>query len=377
MGVILMFNAEDYVERNVLSTTEVSEILKVSRQRLSALVKEGTLTPVKKMPQVMLFLRQDIENYLVRKKMGTETYSKRRNIPIFDHSGITQKSVSFYEKHINELNGIDSLFSYFVSLDAAIAGFYSIDIEYPNGLAEIEIPHLVIRDIVGKELWLGGCNCGYGGEGPHGTFSILKNLRDSGNLKLKYTDEELEKLVYNQVIYIFSTDDGAETNFRMSDINEFQSDFAKPYYFRDHLVLLQCQTSWVYQDKNPIGLIEQYNAFIPDPVEVIVFPTIEAAKENGYVGPNKFSRKDDVYRIIIKDSSGRELWLCPYIDDNESVYKQNVVLDILKSCRFNFQFDKAPLKIQDWLRRALIIVSPDRNKTLKPIIFAKDIQDKK
>jgi len=36
--------------------------------------------------------------------------------------------------------------------------------------------NLILRDDGGNEVWLSGCNCGYGGTGPHGTFEILKEV---------------------------------------------------------------------------------------------------------------------------------------------------------------------------------------------------------
>lgn len=33
---------------------------------------------------------------------------------------------------------------------------------------------LRIKDVVGNEMWLSGCTSGYGGEGPHGTHTILQ-----------------------------------------------------------------------------------------------------------------------------------------------------------------------------------------------------------
>jgi len=36
--------------------------------------------------------------------------------------------------------------------------------------------NLILADSEGNEIWLSGCNCGYGGTGPHGTFEILKEV---------------------------------------------------------------------------------------------------------------------------------------------------------------------------------------------------------
>ncbi|AVR33507.1 DNA-binding protein [Bacillus cereus] len=56
---------ENFICNEVLTTGEASEILGVKRARMSQLIKEGKLTPVKKLDKVSLFLRADLE---VKKK---------------------------------------------------------------------------------------------------------------------------------------------------------------------------------------------------------------------------------------------------------------------------------------------------------------------
>jgi hypothetical protein len=34
--------------------------------------------------------------------------------------------------------------------------------------------NLILVDDCGNQVWLSGCNCGYGGTGPWGTFEVLK-----------------------------------------------------------------------------------------------------------------------------------------------------------------------------------------------------------
>ena len=50
-----------------------------------------------------------------------------------------------------------------------------------------------IRGVDGVML-LSGCNCGYGGEGPHGTFEVLKELgvTDEATLAKVFTEPYLE-----------------------------------------------------------------------------------------------------------------------------------------------------------------------------------------
>ncbi|MFC9657049.1 helix-turn-helix domain-containing protein [Bacillus subtilis] len=52
---------EDFVKSEVLSTTEVAEILGVNKQRMSKLINGGRIKSVKKIGNTSLFLRQDAE----------------------------------------------------------------------------------------------------------------------------------------------------------------------------------------------------------------------------------------------------------------------------------------------------------------------------
>ncbi|WP_440615094.1 helix-turn-helix domain-containing protein [Bacillus subtilis] len=65
---------EDFIHNEVLSTTEVAEILDVNKQRMSALINTERIIPVKKIGRTSLFLRQDVEDL----KKELEANSKHR-----------------------------------------------------------------------------------------------------------------------------------------------------------------------------------------------------------------------------------------------------------------------------------------------------------
>ncbi|KFN01259.1 DNA-binding protein [Bacillus clarus] len=52
---------EDFVRNEVLTAPEAIEILGITRARMSQLIKQGKITPVKKLDKVSLFLRVDVE----------------------------------------------------------------------------------------------------------------------------------------------------------------------------------------------------------------------------------------------------------------------------------------------------------------------------
>ena len=52
---------DNFIRNEVLITAEAMEILGVNRSRMSALIKTGKLTPIKKLGNVSIFLKTDIE----------------------------------------------------------------------------------------------------------------------------------------------------------------------------------------------------------------------------------------------------------------------------------------------------------------------------
>ncbi|HFU7085286.1 TPA: helix-turn-helix domain-containing protein [Bacillus cereus] len=52
---------DNFIRNEVLITAEAMEILDVNRSRMSALIKAGKLTPIKKLGNVSIFLKADIE----------------------------------------------------------------------------------------------------------------------------------------------------------------------------------------------------------------------------------------------------------------------------------------------------------------------------
>ncbi|MDO3660749.1 DNA-binding protein [Bacillus sp. C28GYM-DRY-1] len=53
----------DFMDKEVITTSEAIQIIGCSRQNLKQLVDYGTLTPIKTTNRDRLFLRKDIEGY--------------------------------------------------------------------------------------------------------------------------------------------------------------------------------------------------------------------------------------------------------------------------------------------------------------------------
>lgn len=53
-----------WAKANILTTPEAIELLGISRSRMSNMIKNGKIVPLKKQGAISLFLREDLENKL-------------------------------------------------------------------------------------------------------------------------------------------------------------------------------------------------------------------------------------------------------------------------------------------------------------------------
>ena len=257
-----------------------------------------------------------------------------RNEVLYEKETDTRKCVKYFEKHRSQMSQIDAVFVYFNKLDAILDDYY--EISYTSGFGEfknLDNPLIVIKDVYGKEMWLGGCNCGYGGTGPHGTADILKYLVQEGTLpESKFTKDYIEKLIWNRKISIKRNEKGIwEVNTSQSSFDDIDSG-ASLYSFNDTLVLIQEPN--YYKNESALKVIAAYKAFIPKPMNVKIFPTDEMAEDEGFVLiRNVGNIRKRIYNIIITDKSGRQIWLHSYFKD-KNVINNPSIKSILESCGF-------------------------------------------
>lgn len=358
-------NLRKFISNNVLTTAEAAELLQVTKQRIINMVKAEEILPIKQTTQGMLFLRADIDSYKKKRDYGVDENLFDNKSTLFDHSGSTQRSISFYKENISKLGEISAIFIFFDKYDAALDNFYipSEDERYGD-LRFIDVPHMIIRDITGKELWLGGCNCGYGGEGPHGSISILKKLREDSHIIIN--DKDIEEIKYNRIVKLFKDPDGSfefiAHNSLVESYQNYNSVDLDLYFFRGNLVLIQdTHSMW---NKSDISDLERYRDFIPNPTQVKIFNTYNQARYEGYVKPGK-GFEEEVYRLIIFDSSGRQIWLNPLIDDTKPLYYQNNLVEILSYCGFDIKSEKLAERLQRWIKTNV------RKVPIEPIVYKK------
>lgn len=342
-------NIRSFIKNNVLTTAEVSELLGVTRQRVNMLVKNNELSPIKTTTSGSIFFMADVDDYILNKKgLKKSAFFVPPYLSLF--SGVTQKCLKFFEDNIDKMGEIQSIFIFFDSIDAVLNNFYlpSEQVRYGE-LKYIQVPHFILRDTEGKEMWLSGCNAGYGGEGPNGSRRIL-NMLD------QYGFSQFSDLVYQyKIIKIFRDSEGNMDKVTSKEESVkspgMLNDKATMYFWRGKPILIQDES---YRYSNTLAVLERYKAFIPNPTEYIIFDDDEMAKEQGYFAPGLYN--EILYKLIIIDSSGRQLWLNPFLDKNP--YSQDVMEIALESCGFKIPEENVPQTILSWLKTRLRRILP-------------------
>lgn len=324
-------------------------MLGVTKQMITKLIKQGDLIPVKESTQGSLFLRSDIEALKAAKILGYR-YPKFNAPFLYEPSGITRDNVKFFWDNISQLDELLSISIYKYKIDAVFDNhFIPSSLEKYGELEHVINPYFVARDINGREIWLSGCNAGYGGEGPHGSYTILKELG---------FDDQIANLVFsNSVVNLFryleSKNWGtraSEGSFKEWDIN---SGDATVYLFRGSNLVLVQEPHWLGDHSK---LLQKYQSFIPNPYEIVVFPTRQLAIEQNYIALS-MQGYEEVYRFIIHDRSGRQLWLRPVVED-KPISDQPQLVELLKLCGFEIPKKNIENWISSWLNINIRVTPP-------------------
>lgn len=352
---------------NVLTTAEAAERLNVSKQRISAMVKEGKLTPVKRDSQGMMFLLAEIIDYQFRNP--TRDMSKY----FFDMNDSTTSNLNYYKENIDKLGDLRQIHIFYYDYDAVINNFYSEgDMFLTPQLRNIAAPRMVIRDVQGKEMWLGGCDCGHMGIGAHGTMKILMDLNARGKMPLPCPEEELENVIFfNTVVNLFIDSETEKTHF--TSTKRSVMDKGRPsmtsymntdeiYLHNSNPVFLQ-DTYYIFRDEEEF--FNHYRSFVPNPKEILIYTDPIAAREDGYVVSDNFPKfKEEPYQMIIKDKSGRELWLQSKLSKWMDPKKDANIRNILTSCGFELN-DGESAKLLGWLDKGMSLITGKKEQPIR------------
>lgn len=322
----------DHTVNDILTAAEVAESLNITKQRLSVLVSEKRIHYKRKKNGVLIFMRQDIEEY-----KNKETYKSEK---LKDLVGITSRSLEFYEKHKYELGDIYRITIYANDIDAIHDNNYEQAAEnYGDKLFRLDVPSMIIK---GKknEMWLGGCNCGYYGTGPLGTIKILESL----GIKLSYNDIDNKVLEYNKI-----NNEWKLSLKREKSIEEKVRSVAPLKFFvrRGKLILIQDNT-YVFE-RNIIELLCKYNDFMPNPYSITFIRTDEEAFQHGYY-LNSYDIGNTIYfKLILEDKGGNQIWFPFYYDEKKSIYESPTIKHILEYCGFETKELSKYEKVKNWI----------------------------
>lgn len=337
------------IRQDVLFGTEAAELLGVSKQQISNLVAQKKLTPIRQTKAGNLYLRQDLLEYLERKKKNNYNVAKE----IIGY-GTTSAVLEYFESikdihdHIIEVN------LYFTRELAINDGYFTFEGEKKKDtLIYIMAPSCVFVLDDGDEIYINGINCGYGGRGPHGSYDVLTALG--------VEDIEAQKVFSAQRVHAFREEDGwvldclydEDIHVEKNEIETYRKSMeleGSLYMYNDHLVMLQDTMTQFYSETKPMDFINKYSYFIPNPVSVTFYSHSEALETGHFISS---SVKEIIYKIIITDVSGKELWLNYYFDENTSINRQQDIKSILDNIG-DMEKDvegQLSIRVRDWLKK--------------------------
>lgn len=327
---------KNFMLRNVLLTSEVSALLNVSKQYLNVLSKKGVLVPLKGHSNANVYLLQDILKYMETKRSFQCCDLKSPDI-IYD-SLLPRETIEDAINNLHLLGDIECVSLYFNGIDAVNDMQFSPIEESRNGdLIELFVPNIVIRDVSGREMWL-LMNCLLSEMLTHFQL-LLEHLSVPVELFRNICDHEFVKIFYEDGQWsIYSKN----TNFKNNT-----------YHISCRLVMRHGRISLIHDEglclNNEYYLLEKYQDFIPQPFEFFYLKDDITAARTGYSDIISKSHARGVGKLILRDFSGRELWLNP----KESFPKNQYVLnDLLKSCGITCNLKT------DWANRILKKADP-------------------
>lgn len=330
---------KEYVKANIYTTNEASEFIGVTRQMLINYVNQGKLEPLKLMSNGPVFYKPDLV------KLNEERYKERKIVnskperKIYG-KGNTRESLEWFNKIVLEKDKVASVRLYFEEEEAIQDGFYCMS---ESGYSDLPIPvqgpNCIIKYKSGDEVWFGGFNCGYMGTGPNGSVKILTELG---------VDEKMSKELYGASVIEFYKDDEAwnyqiirlrelETKNNMFHMQKISSD----YYFYDGNLVLAFRNSGTlfrFSDEVPEEFIEINNTFIPKPVSAEIL-TKEYAINSGHYVIN-FGQQT-LFQIVLKDMSGKEIWMPCVVEENVPVTRQDNIKEILRKFGIEISFKQS------------------------------------
>lgn len=301
-----------WVQKEVLTPQEVGKLLGVSRQQISNLVAQGKLVPVKSVPGCNLFLLEDVEKYRIEKTRSYTLVPKT----IYG-SGITRHCTEYVQEQLKDVDKIVAVYIYFDDYDAIMDGFYTTrKIVKRDKLMSINAPTFIIKYEDLEEIWFRGFNCGYGGVGPSGSETTLIKIG---------VPPDMARMVYSSNVIKYYKEGGTwnyTAEWRFDDEGRVKPlrNFDRPHYiFNNNLVITQEHCGVFWKDCDPLSFVKKNLGFLSEPYQIVIYSRAKAIETGHYILSNV---EEQYFCVIIKDRSGKEMWLdCP-VDEKKSIARQ-------------------------------------------------------
>ena len=334
------------VRDEVMTASEVADLLGVTRQQLVNLEKKKRLLPVVQKKGINLYIKCDVEEYQKIKSKAQTIIPQ----PVIGH-GVTQKCYDHIKNELPNKGDIEAIFIYFNYIDAIMDGFYTTyEIAKRDQLMKLNVPTFIVKYSNLNEVWYEGLNCGYGGTGPHGSVDVLTKFFD-------VPKEIAEQVFYAKYMKLYR--EGAKWRC-ICDIREAYKNDGKSTYeiesfksvskimlFNNKLVLLQEKSSRYWNEDEARNFLNSNLSFISYAKRITIYPRDLAIKTGHYINS---SVGETIYQIVIEDVSGRELWLNNYVDENTPIHRQDTIGEILRKLDFDIVED---YKKQGVLKRTI------------------------
>lgn len=335
--------------QNIMTTVEVANFLGVTKQMISILVRENKLPYLKEFKNGFIFFKPDVISY--KNKFATERNS---DIELY-FTGHSPSTLNYALNWCEKAGELETIELYFWNFEALLDGYYFVNNDnLPNLPNNISLPTCVITSKRNKKLFVNGFNCGYPGTGPRFSSEFINkitNLRDMDRI-----------IASNQIIKFFNN--GTEWNYNCPN-SRFPHNYSVDknridtlFHFKSinkNIVVAQKRTTNF--DLSPTDFLSLAKLFIPNPQKMYFFKTHKEAKENGYFLINN-KLDENIYRIVIIDQNGNQLWLNEYSDAMLSLENNTSIKKLIEASGFEIPKVKLNEEILNWIKVKLFNTTP-------------------
>lgn len=331
---------EKIIAGEILVPSEAAALLGVSKANVSNMVVRGILVPIKTTMGSTLFLRSEVE----------DCKNKRAHKNIIAPPKIIGGGVSTCDRYVQEhySNGVIDkavgIYIYFFDEDAIEDRLYSpSQVPKTNRLTAVDVPHLVVRFDDETEEYFSAYNCGYRGTGPSHTYRLLTEV-------FGVAPDIAGTVYHSRILKLYKEDVwkiAMQVDRDYGDVQSIQEEhrfFAARYYlYNGNLVVCKSRVGdmWmrhkISEQTKLEDCIYDYFGFLRNPSSICLYSR-EKAIETGHYDAS-FTGSVIAYQVIVKDDSGREVWLDYEIDEDTPLAKQSTLMSLLHSLDIQLESD--------------------------------------